>query len=102
MSISHKLYKGHHLLDVPSKENMPSQIGKMKGKVSKTILESGPSAATFVPRKLELLSRIIRSHENMLVHLYEQQQFLKLQLQGILKQCKEITTSVIVLKKSND
>ena len=37
--ISHKLYEGHHLIDVPSGK----KAGKMKEKVLETVLESLPA-----------------------------------------------------------
>ena len=83
-------------------------MGKMKGTIFETIPESGPTTAssgqpsTFEPKKSELLERTIKSHVNMLAHLYKQQQLLELHLQGIQKQCEEITTLVEVMKKSMD
>ena len=50
-------------------------------------------------KKPDILDRTIRSHENVLSHLYEQQQLLELQLQGIQKQQEEITTVVKELKR---
>ena len=83
-------------------------MGKMKGTIFETIPESRPTTtssgqpSTFEPKKSELLERTIKSHVNMLAHLYKQQQLLELHLQGIQKQCEEITTLVEVMKKSMD
>ena len=61
MRISHKLYEGHHLQDVPLGE----KIGKMKNKVPKTILEFKSVAAPIgqssfvVLMKTELLDMTI-------------------------------------------
>ena len=71
MRISHKLYEGHHIQDVPSRKI----DGKDEREVSETIPEFGPAVAsssqpsTFVPKKSELLVKTIRSYENML-YLY--------------------------------
>ena len=75
MHINHKLYEGHHFINVPSRKN----IGKMKENFPKTILEFEPAIApkgqssSIVLPKSEILDRSIRSHKNMLAHLYEQQ-----------------------------
>ena len=75
MRINHNLYKEHHFQDVPSRK----KVGKMKEEVLETILESELATApkgqssTIVLTKSKILDRTIRSHENMLGHLYEQQ-----------------------------
>ena len=44
LHITHNLYKGHYLQDVPSRKNRPSQAGKLEGKVSETIPKSRAEA----------------------------------------------------------
>ena len=97
--INHKLYEGHHLRDVPYRKKK----GQSKGKLPEILLEFGRADATKdqpsnpMTKKSDLLDRTIRSNENVLSHLYEQQ-LLELQLQGIQKQQEEITTVVEELK----
>ena len=81
MRINHKLYEGHHFRDVPSWKN----IGKIKEKVPKCkqVVASIVQSSSVTLLKTEILDKTIRSHEIMLNHLYEQQQQLESQLQGI-------------------
>ena len=79
LRISHKLYEGHHLRNVPS-----GKKGRiMKEKVLETFLEFEPElvpsfkfqqrklSTSISKKKTRLLDKTIKSYENVLAHHYE-------------------------------